>query len=165
MPDPDLSNPGIVEQAIQAVVNAYEGVQVELGYRFDVVKVWRHLIDQESLDEIDSPCLWVVRPPGTTGVIEWYDERAYKETLRIDVLGYISGNGQDAEDQGLATRGEALLSDLKKLALADPSFGFPNVIKNSKIIADTNDAAYDANGAVVGIAMELILFWDTASTP
>ena len=165
MPSIELSNPGVVEQGIAAVVNAYEGLQEELGFRFTVVKVWRHLIDPESLDDVDSPCIFVVRPPGSTGTVEWYDERAYKETLTLHVLGYISGNGEDPEDQGLATRGEALLSDIKKLQIADPSFGVPNVVKNSKIVADTNDAAFDSPGAVVGIAMELIVFWDGNSNP
>ena len=166
-----LANAGVVEVAINRVVDAFETIRVENGFRFDVVKVWRHLLDPESLDEIDTPCLFVVRPEGTTGTVEWYDERHYKEVLRLDVLGYLKSDGQDAEDMGLATQAEALLSDMKKLAMLDPKFGAPSSssldvgIKNSKIVADSNDAAFDSTGAVVGIALEVIVYWGIDANP
>jgi len=157
-----LANPGTVEKAIQAVATAYEMLRVENGYRYDVVKVYRHTMSEETLDDLESPAIFVVRPEAQTGSIVWQDERAYLETLRLDVVGYLRAEGENPEDEGLATKAEAFLSDMKKLAMVDSQFGLgpSGEIKNSRIVADGNDAAWDSGGATVGMGIELTVFWD-----
>jgi len=161
-PSTPLANPGIVEQAITAMANAYEALKIENGYRYDVVHVYRHTISEESLDSIETPAIVVVRPDGQTGTILWYDERAYLETLRIDVVGLLRASGENPEEEGFATKAEAFLSDLKKLQMADPQFGLGHagVIKNSRIVADGNDAGWDSAIASPGIGIELTIFFD-----
>jgi len=162
VPTSILANPGTVEKAIAAVANSYESLQVATGYRYTIKRVYRHLLPEDSLGGVETPAVFVIRPPGTTGTIEWYDERAYRETLRVDVLAFLKGDGRNPEAQGLATMAEALLSDLKKLAMADPQFGLgpAGEIKNSRIVADSNDAGWDSSTAVVGIGLELTVYFD-----
>jgi len=155
--------PGTVEKAIAAIGRAYTGLRKENGYRHDVVPpARRHLIEEDSLGSSDCPAIFVIRPDGPSGAIEWQDERAYIEKLRIDVLGVLKSDGQNAEDQGLATFAESFLSDLKKLQMADPQFGLgpSGEIKNSKIVSDSNDAAWESTSAVVGIGLEVEIWFD-----
>ncbi len=157
-----IRNPGTIERAIEAVAVAYKGLRRANGYKHTVVEVRRHLVDVDALDKIETPAVFVIRPEGTSGVIEWQDERGYKESIRIDVLGFIRGGGENPENERLASFAEGLLSDLKKLQMADPQFGTAATgeIKNSKIVADSNDAGWDSSGAVVGIGVEMIVLFD-----
>lgn len=157
-----LANPGNIEKAIAAVANAYEGLLRENGYRYDVVHVYRHSISEDSLDSVETPAVVVVRPDGQTGTIQWQDERAYLETLRLDVVGLLRASGENPEEEGFSTKAEAFLSDIKKLAMADPQFGLGHagVIKNSRIVADANDAAWDSAIASAGMGLEITVFFD-----
>jgi hypothetical protein len=154
-----LANPGRTEQAISAVAAAYAALQIENGYRHDVQRVYRHLMEVDTLGSRDCPAVFVVRPDGGSSTDQWDDERAYSEVLPLDVFGYLKAQGTNAEDEALATKGEALLSDITKLQMADPSFGSA-VIKNSKIVRRSNDAAFETTGALVGMALELIIQFD-----
>lgn len=157
-----LANAGAVETAIQAVVNRCETIRIENGYKNDVARVYRHYVEEDALGELDTPAIFVVRPAGTTGTIQWQDERAYQETLRLDVVGLVKGDGSNPEDGMLASVAEGLLSDLKKLQMSDPQFGLgpAGVIKNSKIVSDGNDAGWDSTSAVVGMGLEVLIWWD-----
>jgi hypothetical protein len=154
--------PGTVEKAIAAVAKAYQALKKENGYRYDVVHVYRVLIEEDSLGTSDCPCVFVLRPDGPSGTILWQDERAYEERLRLDVMGMLKSDGQNPEDQGMATFAEAFLSDLKKLAMVDAQFGLgaSGQIKNSRIVSDSNDAAWESTSPIVGIGLELTIFFD-----
>ena len=154
-----LENPGRVEQAIAAIESRYATLLIENGYRHDVQRVYRHLMEVDTLGARDSPAVFVVRPDGGSATDQWQDERAYEEMLPLDIFGYLKADGVNAEEERLATKAEAFLSDIKKLQMADPTFG-STVIRNSKIVRSSNDAAFEATGALVGMALEVILLFD-----
>jgi hypothetical protein len=159
---PSVANFGSLEKSISAVANAYRGLKVENGFQFDVKTVYRILLPEDSLGEVDCPAIMVVRPEGGSGTIRWQDERAYEEILRLDVVGLLKSDGENAQDSAWATTAEAFLSDLKRLQMTDPQFGLgpAGEIKNSRIISDANDAGWDATTCIVGIGLELTVFFD-----
>ena len=149
-----------VEQALQAMVNEYEGVTLEAGFRNKVRRVGRHLPASETLTTDELPAIYGVRPVGQTGNLEWQDRQLYKDVLDITVFGFIRHDGRNAEDAKLATLAERFLGDLKKVQMNDPSFGVPTIIKNSKLLTHGNDASWDDTMAVVTLGMQLTLYYD-----
>jgi hypothetical protein len=90
----------------------------------------------------------------------WKDATLYREDVTIGVVGYLRAEADNPDAERLATKGEILLSDMKRVQLADPSFLVPKLIKNSILVDDGNDAAWDADGVVVNLGITLITFWD-----
>lgn len=152
-----------VEDALQLVVNAYEKLTVENGYANTVRYVSRHIPAMEILDKVQTPAVFVVRPLGTTGVMAWQDGKLYREDVTIAVVGYLRSKGLNPDKERLATKGEILLSDLKRVQLSDVHFGDRKLIKNSILVDDANDAAWDNEGVVVTLGLTLITFWDSTN--
>lgn len=150
----------IVEQAFQAMVNEYQGLTIEAGFRTNVKAVKRHLVEFDNLQSSDVPILFVIRPTGTSGTLEHRDKELYKELLNAEVVGFLRHGGRNAEKGKLATLGERFVADIKKVQMNDPRFGVPTVIKESWLTTDSNDAAFDQAGAMVTVGMTLVLMFD-----
>ena len=156
--------PGTIETALQAIAGAHKKLKPP-AYSLQVKSVRRALIEPESLPGQDIPAVFVIRPPGSSGTIVPLGEAAYLETLRVQIFAYVrTQTGRNPEDDGLATRAEAALADLKRLQMADPTYG-TRFIKNSVQREDMNDAAFDETGAMVGLALDVIVAYDTNQTP
>lgn len=145
---------GDLELAIQKVAAAMAGIRVENGYRHDVVKVYRTMGPLfDSLDSIETPALGVGRTPGVFDEPRNLDERGYVYRIPISVIGCIKRGAENAEDDLAPTRGEALLSDIRRVQFVDPKFGTqgvgPGNIKQSIWRGGLNDAAWDASAIYV----------------
>lgn len=161
---------GIVEQAIALVAVACGSIQTRNGYQNSVRKVGRHLPGEDDLPSLEVPSAFVVRTPGARAPIQWQDGDLYWEELGLDIVGFVRIDGRKADDFELATRAEGIVSDFKKLAMADVHFGDVRtatggygIIHNSRIVDDANDGGiYDRVTAVCGIGLVLQLYFDGA---
>jgi len=150
---------GVIESALAAIVAAVKTVQPESGYTTPVKYVSRHPMVFETLSSEQQPCAFVARVPPGDSALEALDKNVYKQPLHVVIAGYIPGDGHNPDDQGLSTLGEAFVSDLKRLQMADPTFGSAD-IHESKITADFNRAGWDSAGAAIGIEMEVYCYFD-----
>jgi hypothetical protein len=150
-----------IETGIADVVTAYKALKTKDGYAFDIKSVKRHYVDPDSLQSTEVPVLFVIRPLGATGEMEWIDDGAYRQKVRIQVIGYIRGKGRNPEKEAIATQAEKLLSDMKRLQMADVTFG-STVIHESILKSDSNDAGFDQEAAEVGLGIDLILYFDSS---
>lgn len=152
-----------VEQALAQMVLMHRKITQANGYNTNVALVSRHWRDPEgALQSTNLPAIFVMRALGRPNPIEWCDENFMRQRLSVQVLGYVGATGLSADDDDLATRAERLLSDLKQLQMDDPTYGLGprGLIRNSHMTEDLNDAGWDAGGALVGIAVELSLYYD-----
>lgn len=156
-----IDDPGVIEKALRLVTVAVGTIRTDNGYKNTVLYVGRELPGENDLESLAIPAAFVVRRPGSRSPIEWRDGDVYGEQLDVDLIGYIRTDGRKAADFGLAGRGEAMVSDFKKLAMADPHFGDRFTIHNSRIVDSGNDGGtYDGITAVCGIGLILQLYFD-----
>lgn len=155
--------PGAVEDVLSRVADAYRALREENGYDFTVKTVLRHSINCDTLDSGDVPVVMVLRLPGEHEV-EWCDANLYRQKLKMFIAGYVRSDGRNPEEAGAATLGETLLSNIKRVQMADPQFG-SIYCRNSKIVGDSNDAGWDNSGAFVYISVEAMVYWGASSPP
>lgn len=148
-----MSNEGDVELCFQAMVARLESLRIENGYRQDVVKVYRSFLLLDALDSLESPAIMVGRTPGDRAQFEPLDGRGYELDVPFTIVGFLRRGAFNAEDDKASTKAEAFLSDLVKLAMADPRWGSPatgsGCIKDSLILETYHTAAYDDSGIQV----------------
>lgn len=161
MPDGDIG------RAINALAAAYDGLKVANGYRFNVQKVFRRFLNEDSLESLTStPVIMVGRPPGSQAEFVWHDERLYRVNLPILVVGFIRGSGINPEEERLSEMGEQFLSDMVKLAVAQTNAKPPwadEVVKNATIQGTSHDGDWDTEGAMTFLRMTLYLHPDVAN--
>ncbi len=153
--------PGAVEDVLAKIAQAFQGITVEGGYSFDVKQVYRHSLNVDSLDSSDLPVVMVLRVPDSE--VEWCDALLYRQILKVMVSSFVRPDGRNVEVAKAATLGEELLSNLKRVQMADPSFG-STYCRSSRIVLDSSDAGWDNEGAFVYIIVACHVYWG-ASTP
>lgn len=149
---------GAVETAIAAVATAYGGLKKLNGYQFNVKLVTRVLQGLDSLSSKQLPAILVIRPPGASSPIEVMDGDLYKQDVELSIVGMLRGDGRNVDVAKLATMGEAMVSDMKRVAMAAPRFG--GAAKESVILDDSMDLDWDSTDAVVTVGLNLIVQWD-----
>ena len=152
---------GAVELAIAAVAAAYGGLTKLNGYQHDVKLVTRVLQGLDSLSSEDLLAILVIRPPGASSPIEPMDADLYKQEVELSVVGMLRGDGRNVDVAELATVGESVVSDMKRVAMADPRFG--GAAKDSVILDDSMDVDWDSTDVVVTMGLNLIVQWDAAN--
>lgn len=162
-----LTNPGAVETAIAAVLTAYKGLQRKNGYRFDVKHASRHYVDPDSLQPNKVPAIFVTRPLGASARIAYYDGApagAWRSDITLQVIGYVRAPAsRNPDDAGLATLGEAMLSDIRRVAVKDWTFGGrakTQIVEGRFLPGDQNDAGFDSAAAMVVQPIEITVLWE-----
>ena len=88
---------------------------------------------------------------------------AQQSRLTLHLSGYVRPReNQNADSADLASLGEGLLSDIRKLQRADPTFGGRKAthIAESSLLGDgSNDGSWDDTGAFVVQPIRLVIFW------
>lgn len=153
--------PGCVEEAIAAVAAAYRGLTKLNGHQHDVKLVTRVLQGLDSLSSKQLPAILVIRPPGASSPIEPRDATLYKQDLELSIVGMLRGDGRNADTAGLASFGESLVSDMKRVAMKDPTFG--KTAKDSVILDDSVDLDWDSTNVIVTIGLNVILHFDATN--
>ena len=148
-----MLNAGDLELCFQAMAARLQGIRTENGFQHDVVKVYRSFLLLDALDSLESPAIMVGRTPGDHSQFEPFDDRGYEVDVPFTIVGFIRRGAFNAEDDDAATRGEAFLSDLVRLAMADRKWGSPmkgsGCIKDSILLSGYHTAAYDDSGIQV----------------
>jgi hypothetical protein len=157
---------GRVEQGITDLLAAHRAIQTRNGYRFDVRWTSRHYIDPDSLDPDDVPAIIIYRPLGESEDLEPADELgdgAYISGVMLLIMGFVRAGGENPDVERLARMGEAYLSDIRKLHLADVRYGSAVIADSTLLAGAMNDAAFDSEGAMVLQPIRLRIAWDAAS--
>lgn len=156
-----ITSPGVMERAMQAILDAHKVIRVTNGYNSDVAYFSRHVRNPMSLTVEKTPAIMVARNPNFRGEIKTMGRDEYGQKVRVEIVGVVRGpDGVDPDEYGLATRAEALLSDIKALHLADATYGLREAIGTSYIVDDYNDVGWEVPGALVAIGIEALITWE-----
>lgn len=156
--------PGSVETAIAGVLAVYGGMSKAKGYSVDVKYATRHPQVLDSLTTDQIPAVSVARSPGAGGAMQYLGEETYKEKIRLEIFLFLRSDGRNPDQFGLATAGEAALSDLKAVQLKDPTFGTAE-IRDSRLLDSGNFVTWDADIAIASLELEAVVIWNATAPP
>jgi len=88
---------------------------------------------------------------------------AQQSRLTVQLIGYVRPReNQNADTVNLAKLGEAMLSDLRRLARADSTFGgraTTHIAESRLLPGASNDGSWDDVGAYVVQPVQLVIYW------
>jgi len=160
-----VNPPGVVEQALQAILAVYAGMDPAGGYSFAFQYATRHVRQLRALAPSQVPAVMVARNPNLKAAIVYKGNESYEQTIAVEVLAFLRGSGENPDQAQLATLAEAMLSDLKRVQLLDEHFGVPAVIRASQIASDYNDVGWEDDGALVSIGLDVVVTWNAPAPP
>lgn len=112
---------GIRETLIAAVAAQMETIKIANGYSTDVSKVFRIDFLPDQLDDTDFPAVYVLEPLNG-GTLKVMDANAYQYNLPLLLSGMVRANTTDLKTSDRATSLNALINDIWKACLLDPTF-------------------------------------------
>jgi len=152
---------GRIEQAMRDIKARLGTIRIENGYATTIQSTWRHIIDEDDLNEANLPAAFVLRAPGDNPV-EQDGDGFLRQRVRVVISAYARpASGLNPEAANLATTAEVILADLKRLALADRRWG-GTAILDSMILSDACDAGWDEPTAVVALTIECVLAYSAS---